>query len=92
MLCGYGCGQEAIKQFGNGKVCCSEKSNSCPEICRRNKEGHVGKKCSEETLRKMRESHIGKNTGKRGPRSEETKRSQREKMKGKNRRTESTCK
>jgi len=29
-LCDYGCGQEAIYQFKNGKWCCSESHNACP--------------------------------------------------------------
>ena len=36
MLCNYGCGQEAIKQFGNGKWCCSESKNSCPVLRKKN--------------------------------------------------------
>ncbi len=28
-ICSYGCGKEAIKQFKNGKYCCSERPNSC---------------------------------------------------------------
>jgi len=31
-LCDYGCGQEAKYQFKNGKWCCCESNNSCPEI------------------------------------------------------------
>jgi very-short-patch-repair endonuclease len=31
MLCFYGCGRESIKQFKNGKWCCSKSKNSCPE-------------------------------------------------------------
>lgn len=30
VLCDYGCGQEAIYQFKNGKQCCSKSKNSCP--------------------------------------------------------------
>ena len=30
MLCDYGCGQEGLHQFKNGKWCCSSSKNSCP--------------------------------------------------------------
>ena len=33
-LCEYGCGQEAVYQFKNGKWCCSENVSKCPEIIR----------------------------------------------------------
>ncbi len=29
-LCNYGCGQPAVYQFANKKICCSESFNSCP--------------------------------------------------------------
>lgn len=35
MLCEYGCGQEAIYQFKNGKWCCSASPNSCLVIRRK---------------------------------------------------------
>lgn len=38
MLCEYGCGQKAKFKTSNGKWCCSERFNSCPEIRRRNSE------------------------------------------------------
>jgi len=31
-LCSYGCGKESIKQFKNGKFCCSIDSRSCSKI------------------------------------------------------------
>ena len=31
MKCEYGCGEEAIKQFKNGKYCCSERWERCPQ-------------------------------------------------------------
>lgn len=34
MLCDYGCGQEAMYQFKNGKWCCNKSKNSC-EIFRK---------------------------------------------------------
>ena len=30
MICDYGCGQEAIHQFKNGKWCCSKNISKCP--------------------------------------------------------------
>ncbi len=30
--CDYGCGQEAIRQFKNGKWCCSTSAIQCPSI------------------------------------------------------------
>jgi len=44
MLCSYGCGKEAIKQFKNGMYCCSEFSSQCPEIRKKNSKGGKGKK------------------------------------------------
>ena len=42
MICDYGCGEEAIYQFKNGKWCCSKSTNSCPfikkELSEKNKE------------------------------------------------------
>jgi len=32
-LCDYGCEQEALYQFKNGRWCCSESSNSCNAVC-----------------------------------------------------------
>ena len=37
-LCDYGCGQEAIYHLKNGKWCCCERFNSCPEVRRKNSE------------------------------------------------------
>lgn len=33
--CSYGCGNIAVKLFSNGKWCCSESKNSCPEVRRK---------------------------------------------------------
>lgn len=66
--CEYGCGQEGIYKLKNGKFCCSEKFNSCPEIKRKNSEtnkikqlgknnGMYGKKQSIESRRKNSESN-----------------------------------
>jgi len=43
-LCEYGCGQEAKFQFKNGKWCCNDSYNKCPENKRKNKESNIGKK------------------------------------------------
>lgn len=32
MLCSYGCGKTAVKQFKNGKYCCSGRSDQCSAI------------------------------------------------------------
>ena len=32
MLCNYGCGQEGIYQFKNGKWCCSKNFRLCPNM------------------------------------------------------------
>lgn len=37
-LCDFGCGQLAVKQFKNGKHCCSIATSSCPSMRARNKE------------------------------------------------------
>jgi hypothetical protein len=58
MLCNYGCGQEAIKQFKNGKVCCSENFRSCPKMRRnlsekltgRTKENNEGRRIQAEKI------------------------------------------
>jgi hypothetical protein len=62
-LCDYGCGHIAIKQFGNGKWCCSEYFVKCPEI-RKKKKGQIawnkGKVYSKEERKKMSLEQIGK--------------------------------
>ena len=32
ILCGYGCGKEAIHQFKNGKWCCSDNISKCKKV------------------------------------------------------------
>lgn len=44
MICSYGCGQEAKYPFKNGKWCCSESWNSCPEIKTKNSMNNLGHK------------------------------------------------
>lgn len=62
MKCSYGCGNEGIYKFKNGKVCCSEITNKCPKIRKKNSKknsgknnGMYGKKHSKETKRKIGE-------------------------------------
>ena len=43
-LCDYGCGQEGMFLFKNGKWCCSNNISGCPKIRRKNSEGQKGKK------------------------------------------------
>lgn len=39
MLCDYGCKQEGKYIMTTGKICCSERYNSCPAIRKKNSEG-----------------------------------------------------
>jgi len=39
VLCEYGCGKTAIYTLKNGKFCCEESNNKCPEIKRKNSKG-----------------------------------------------------
>jgi len=68
VLCEYGCGQEGKYKTSNGKWCCNERFNSCPEIKKRNSEtnkikqagknnGMYGKKQTIESKRKNSESN-----------------------------------
>jgi len=43
MICNYGCGQEAKYQTNNGKWCCSENWQSCPESKLKNSKSKKGK-------------------------------------------------
>jgi len=38
-ICDYGCGRPAIKQFANGRWCCSERANLCPAAIERMRAG-----------------------------------------------------
>lgn len=40
--CDYGCGQDAIKQFKNSMYCCSEYTNQCPMIRKKNSNNRKG--------------------------------------------------
>jgi hypothetical protein len=69
-LCDYGCGQEAKYQFKNGKWCCSESHNSCPNMKKINslKGGHRrGVKDSEETKKRKSESKKGLQVNEKNP-------------------------
>ena len=68
MKCEYGCEQDALYKTKNGKWCCSERFNTCPEVRRKNSEknkikqsgknnGMYGKKQSIESKRKNSESN-----------------------------------
>jgi hypothetical protein len=85
MLCEYGCGNEAIHQFKNGKWCCSLSSNSCNsfknnpkriKLIKKNHKGMSGKKHSIHSNLKNALGHIGKKF------SEETKDKMRKNFKG----------
>lgn len=67
MFCEYGCGNLAVKKLKNGKICCSNSANSCPELKKRNSLGlknsyKKGKKVNvgfnDETRRKSIEVRI----------------------------------
>jgi very-short-patch-repair endonuclease len=64
MLCSYRCGQESIKQFENGKYCCSEKTASCPGMKRIQSKSMKGKNLGPQTekhKKKRSNSMKGKN-------------------------------
>lgn len=44
VLCEYGCNQNAMHQFKNGKKCCSPKHNQCPSIRQKNSEKQLKNK------------------------------------------------
>ncbi len=86
-LCVYGCGQKAIHQFDNGKVCCSTDHRSCPENRKKYKNiGMTGKKHSSQTKKKIAEKRLGKdpwNKGLKNCHSDEVRKVISEKGKGK---------
>jgi len=43
-LCDYGCGQEAIHQFKNGKWCCGTNIAHCPTMRKIFRESNIGEK------------------------------------------------
>lgn len=47
-ICDYGCGQEANFKLKNGKYCCSDSHNKCPNMKKKNSFGNKGKKFSNE--------------------------------------------
>ena len=61
-LCDYGCGQQAIHQFNNGKCCCSKSQNSCPGKLKKNPPWNKGKTgvYSEEACKKISERNKGR--------------------------------
>ena len=80
ILCEYGCGREATYQFKNGKWCCENYSQQCPELIRQVKKTLKGikrKPFSKKHLQKLSSSKKGKNH------SEETKEKIRKSKKGK---------
>jgi len=56
MLCDYGCDQEGIHQFKNGKWCCSQYTSKCPNQIELNKQLHIGIKFSREHKKKISEA------------------------------------
>ena len=59
MKCEYGCGNEAVYQFKNGKWCCKESSKKCPEIIKKSSDGRKGKKRTEEQILNISVAHMG---------------------------------
>ena len=55
ILCFYGCGKEAKFQLKNGKWCCSNSTNKCEGVKKRNL-GYTGHKHLVETRKKMRKN------------------------------------
>ncbi len=59
-LCTYGCGKEAKYYFKSvDKWCCSKSHNSCPEMKKKQVEGHKGFKHTEETKEILRQKSTG---------------------------------
>jgi len=89
-LCEYGCKNEGIFQFQNGKWCCSQIWQKCPAHRERNRKNMTGKKNpifgkkhSPETIKKIRMKALGRNPWNKGiPRSTKTKKILKEKLKG----------
>ena len=52
-LCDYGCGQEALFQFKNGKRCCSDNWNRCPASKKRRSEA-LKEACSRSEVRERK--------------------------------------
>jgi len=59
-LCYYGCGKEAKFYFKSvNKWCCSKSHNSCPEMKKKQGDGHKGFKHTEETKKILRKKSTG---------------------------------
>ena len=76
ILCDYGCGNEAIFKFKNGKVCCSDNISKCPKIRKTIGEKSRGREMPQEARDILRKSRLGKRD------SEETRRKKSESRKG----------
>lgn len=59
-LCDYGCGQEAIHQFKNGKWCCSSSHKHCLGVRKKIGLGNKNKIIKKETREKLSESLKGR--------------------------------
>lgn len=63
MLCDYGCSREAIKQFKNGKWCCSNRSDQCQSIIEKrilSRRNNGQPWVTEETKKKISKNSKGK--------------------------------
>ena len=54
IMCYYGCGKKATYQFKNGKWCCSNSHNKCPELKKSNKQKNQNKIFSEEHIKNLK--------------------------------------
>ncbi len=59
ILCSYGCGKESKFKLKNGKPCCSKFASQCIVIREMNRNKHIGRKLSSESIEKVRQSKIG---------------------------------
>jgi hypothetical protein len=57
MKCSYGCGNEGLYKFKNGKLCCEPHFTKCPSIRKKNSRNQIGKKTSSKTKEKQSKSH-----------------------------------
>jgi len=70
-LCEYGCELVAKFILKNEKLCCHNKSSSCPELIRKSSESRKGAKRTKESREKMSKAHIGQKSKKKGKTYEE---------------------
>ena len=57
MKCSYGCGNEGLYKFKNGKFCCEPYFTKCPSVRKKNSRNQIGKSTSLKTKEKQSKSH-----------------------------------